>query len=97
VCTAGADGSFTVFDGSPVHVPATKVDASDTTGAGDTFVGYLAASLAGGPRELPAAMIHATRASAVAVTRPGAMESIPWRDEVPAPPNPAMPRLDVPN
>ena len=84
VCTAGAEGSFTVVDGSPVHVPATKVDARDTTGAGDTFVGYLAASLAGSDRELPAAMLHATHASAVAVTRPGAMESIPWRDEVPA-------------
>jgi len=82
VCTAGAEGSFTVVDGSPVHVPATKVDARDTTGAGDTFVGYLAASLAGSARGLPAAMLHATRASAVAVTRPGAMESIPWRDEV---------------
>lgn len=91
VCTAGADGSFTVFDGSPVHVPATKVDARDTTGAGDTFVGYLAASLAGSHRDLPAAMVHATRASAVAVTRPGAMESIPWLDEVPALPNPATP------
>ncbi len=84
VCTAGAEGSFTVVDGSPVHVPATKVDARDTTGAGDTFVGYLAASLAGSDREMPAAMLHATHASAVAVTRPGAMESIPWRDEVPA-------------
>jgi len=65
-----------------VHVPAAKVDARDTTGAGDTFVGYLAASLAGSALGLPAAMLHATRASAVAVTRPGAMESIPLRDEV---------------
>jgi ribokinase len=98
VCTAGADGSFTVLDGTLVHVPSTKVEARDTTGAGDTFVGYLAASLAGGPRDLPAAMIHATGASALAVTRTGAMESIPWSSEVPAsPPNPAMPSLDVPN
>jgi ribokinase len=98
VCTAGADGSFTVLDGTLVHVPATKVEAKDTTGAGDTFVGYLAASLAGGPRDLPAAMIHATRASALAVTRTGAMESIPWRSEVPvSAPNPAMPSPVVPN
>jgi len=96
VCTAGADGSFTVLNGSPVHVPATKVDARDTTGAGDTFVGYLAASLAGSPKELPAAMIHATRASALAVTRTGAMESIPWQHELPlSAPNPAMPSLVV--
>ena len=103
VCTAGAEGSFTVLDGSLVHVPAAKVDAKDTTGAGDTYVGYLAASLAGSPRDLPSAMIHATRASALAVTRTGAMESIPWRREVPASaqnpanPNTAMPSLVVPN
>jgi ribokinase len=84
VCTAGAEGSFTVLDGGLVHVPAAKVAARDTTGAGDTFVGYLAASLAGSHRDLPAAMFHATRASALAVTRTGAMESIPWRDELPA-------------
>ena len=103
VCTAGADGSFTVLDGGLVHVPATKVVAKDTTGAGDTFVGYLAASLAGNSRELHAAMMHATRASALAVTRTGAMESIPSMHEVaasgpnPANPNPALPSLVVPN
>ncbi|MGO4191130.1 ribokinase [Arthrobacter sp. YAF17] len=98
ICTAGAEGSHTVLDGNPVHVPATKVAAKDTTGAGDTFVGYLAASLAGDPRGLPAAMVHATRASALAVTRNGAMESIPWRHEVQASaPLPAMPSLVVPN
>ncbi len=103
VCTAGADGSFTVLDGSLVHVPATKVDARDTTGAGDTFVGYLAASLADIPNDLSAAMIHATRASALAVTRTGAMESIPWHHELPASapnpanPNPANPNLAMPS
>jgi ribokinase len=84
LCTAGAQGSFTDLDGELVHVPASKVTAADTTGAGDTFVGYLAASLASGKRGLPAAMIHASRASALAVTRAGAMESIPWRHELPA-------------
>ncbi len=98
VCTAGAEGSFTVLDGNLVHVPASKVAAKDTTGAGDTFVGYLAASLAGSRHGLAAAMIHATRASALAVTRSGAMESIPWNRELPAPaPSPAMPSLVVPN
>ncbi len=98
VCTAGADGSFTVLDGSLVQVPATKVDARDTTGAGDTFVGYLAASLADIPNDLSAAMIHATRASALAVTRTGAMDSIPWRHELPASaPNPDNPNLAMPS
>ena len=103
VCTAGAEGSFTVLDGSLVHVPAAKVAPKDTTGAGDTFVGYLAASLAASPRDLSAAMTHATRASALAVTRTGAMESIPWHHEIPASapnpanPNSATPSLVVPN
>ncbi|MFF2242738.1 ribokinase [Arthrobacter sp. NPDC058130] len=98
VCTAGADGSFTVLHGSLVHVPAAKVAAKDTTGAGDTFVGYLAASLARNPSDLPAAMIHATHASAVAVTRTGAMESIPWVHEIAAPaPNPTIPNPTIPN
>ncbi|MDP9980901.1 ribokinase [Pseudarthrobacter oxydans] len=97
VCTAGAEGSHTVLDGNLVHVPATKVTATDTTGAGDTFVGYLAASLAGGPRRLPAALIQASRASALAVTRSGAMESIPWRHEIPASePSPATTNPAIP-
>lgn len=101
VCTAGAEGSHAVLDGNVVHVPAAKVTATDTTGAGDTFVGYLAASLAGGTGRLPEAMIHATRAAALAVTRSGAMESIPWRHEIsasepsPATTNPVIPYQGV--
>jgi ribokinase len=97
VCTAGPEGSFTVVDGGLVHVPAPKVTAVDTTGAGDTFVGYLAASLAADRADLAGAMILAARASALAVTRTGAMESIPWRHEI-SPPSPAaLTRLVVPN
>ena len=84
VCTAGAEGSFTVLDGGLVHVPASTAAAVDTTGAGDTFVGYLAASLLAMPVDLAAAMRLATSAAALAVTRTGAMESIPWRRELPA-------------
>jgi len=84
VCTAGAEGSFTVLDGGLVHVPASTAAAVDTTGAGDTFVGYLAASLLATPGDLAAAMRLATSAAALAVTRTGAMESIPWREELPA-------------
>jgi ribokinase len=95
VCTAGAEGSFTVLDGHLVHVPAFEVAATDTTGAGDTFVGYLAASLVAAPGDLSAAMALASRASALAVTRSGAMESIPFRYELPA--HLPSPALDVPN
>ena len=82
VCTAGAEGSFTVVDGDLVHVAAPRVIARDTTGAGDTFVGYLAASLLAYPGDLPSAMKLASQASALAVTRSGAMESIPQLREV---------------
>lgn len=86
VCTAGAEGSFTVVDGDLVHVPASAAATVDTTGAGDTFVGYLAASLLATPGDLAGAMRRASSAAALAVTRIGAMESIPWHGELPAAP-----------
>jgi len=57
------------------------VKAVDTTAAGDTFTGYLLASLAQG---LPVekALDQASRASAIAVSRPGAVDSIPLPDEL---------------
>ncbi|WP_072688884.1 ribokinase [Rhodococcus marinonascens] len=92
VYTAGAEGSFTVLGDNLVHVPALTVITKDTTGAGDTFVGYLAASLLADPGDLVTAMKLATRASALAVARSGAMESIPHREEVlQAPDSPSTP------
>ena len=82
LCTAGAQGAITFLGRRPVHISAPEVSVADTTAAGDTFVGYLAASLAA-DRELPAAMAIAGRAASIAVTRPGAVESIPWRHELP--------------
>lgn len=82
LCTAGAQGAVTFLGNRHVHIPAPEVFAVDTTAAGDTFVGYLAASLAA-DCELPAAMAIAGRAASLAVTRPGAVESIPWRSQLP--------------
>jgi ribokinase len=53
----------------------------DTTGAGDTFTGYFIAARAGGA-DVPAALALACRASSIAVSRQGAMESIPLAAEV---------------
>lgn len=64
-------------------VPAVKVKAVDTTGAGDTFAGYVAAALDAGERLEPA-MRRAAKASAISVTREGAAPSIPTRAEVEA-------------
>ena len=59
------------------------VNAVDTTGAGDTFAGYIAAALARG-EDLPSALRTASAASAIAVTKHGAAVSIPTLSEVEA-------------
>ena len=60
---------------------ALRVKAVDTTAAGDTYTGYFLAGLAEG-KPLPECMSLASRAAAVAVTRMGAAESIPWKREL---------------
>jgi hypothetical protein len=58
-------------DGSPVRISGHPVSAVDSTGAGDCFVGYLAAGLG---RAFPrAARTRANRAAAIGVTRHGAL------------------------
>ena len=62
---------------------AYSVKAVDTTAAGDTFTGYFLAELTRGA-SLAAALDMASRASAIAVTRPGALDSIPYLKELKA-------------
>ena len=62
-------------------VPAFTVKAVDTTGAGDTFNGVLAAALAAG-QPLPRAVRAANAAAGLSVTRRGAVGSIPHADEI---------------
>ena len=61
--------------------PALPVQAVDTTAAGDTYTGYFITGIMKG-LPLSICMDRATRASAIAVTRPGAADSIPAKDEV---------------
>lgn len=70
-------------DQKPVHVPAKKPPAPiiDTTGAGDTFLGGLAAHLTHG-RSLRAAVDIALAASSIAITRKGAGDGIPFFAEL---------------
>ena len=63
------------------HEEAVRVEAVDTTAAGDTYTGYFIAGLTEG-RPLRECMKQASRAAAVAVTRNGAAESIPWSSEL---------------
>ena len=60
---------------------AYPVKAVDTTGAGDTYMGYFVGCLAQG-MDRQTAMQYASMASAISVTRPGAAVSIPTMDEV---------------
>ncbi|MHA5048606.1 ribokinase [Streptomyces sp. SD15] len=84
VITLGAAGSLYAARGAePLTVPAPHVTAVDSTGAGDTFVGTLAVALAEG-RPMPAALAWASAAASLAVQRPGASSSMPYRSEIDA-------------
>ncbi len=92
VVTLGSRGCLVVCGAERAEVPAHAVTPVDTTGAGDTFCGVLAAALAASGRhpealdlELLADAARAgAAASALAVTRPGAQDAVPTSDEVAA-------------
>lgn len=81
IVTLGADGCVVVNKSIDQHVPAIKVNATDTTAAGDVFNGALAVSLAEGS-DLLAAVAFASAAAAISVTRLGAQASAPYRNEI---------------
>jgi ribokinase len=78
--TLGADGAL-LLDGDIERNPAPHVDAIDTTGAGDTVNGALAAELAAG-RDLREAARFALAAAALSTTAEGARGGMPRRAEV---------------
>jgi ribokinase len=79
--TLGAQGVVIVDGGGARHTPAKKVKAVDTTAAGDTFIGALAAALCEG-QSLDDAVALGQAASALCVTRRGAQTSIPYRRQL---------------
>ena len=79
--TLGARGVLVLDGGDAELVPAPRVDAVDTTGAGDTFNGALATALAEG-RALREATAFAVAAAALSTRAAGAREGMPRRDEV---------------
>lgn len=81
VVTLGGDGAVVADLERGDHVAAPSVPVVDTTAAGDTFCGALAAELADGA-ELRAAVAHGVLAGSLAVQRAGAVSSIPWRSEI---------------
>jgi len=81
VLTLGKDGAV-YADAEQKHFqPIFKVQAVDTTAAGDTFTGYFLAGLLDG-MPVPEILKMSAKASSIAVTREGAVPSIPYRDEV---------------
>jgi ribokinase len=80
--TLGKDGVYVASNnGKNFHVPAFSVKAVDTVGAGDTFCGALAVACGEG-RELSEAVRFASAAAAISVTRTGAQNAAPHRDEI---------------
>jgi ribokinase len=81
VVTLGARGALMVTKGSQQIVPGFRVQAVDTTAAGDAFNGGLAVALAEG-KSLPKAVRFANACGALATTRLGAQPSLPTAEQV---------------
>jgi ribokinase len=82
VITLGSAGSLYAARGrEPFTVPAPRVTAVDSTGAGDTFVGALAVAL-GEERPVREALGWAAAAAALPVQRAGASASMPYRSQI---------------
>ena len=81
VLTLGGDGSVYQDETGIYRQGIYKVKAVDTTAAGDTFTGYFISSIING-MPVQEGLRLAAKASAIAVSRPGATASIPLREEV---------------
>jgi len=81
IVTLGEKGSMLADADGMAHVPAYKVDPIDTTAAGDAFIGGLAAGYQYFS-DMRALVRFASAVAALAVTKEGAMSSLPTRREV---------------
>lgn len=81
IITLGSKGAFVVTKDEKVSVPSFKVNAIDTTAAGDTFCGSFAVALVEG-KSLKDSLQFASAAAAISVTRMGAQPSAPTRTEI---------------
>lgn len=84
VVTLGAEGALVASGAGVSRVAAVRVDAVDTTGAGDSFTAALACRLGAG-ESLAQAAAYAARVGAATVTKEGAQASFPTAAEVAAP------------
>ncbi|MDX3926590.1 MAG: ribokinase [Shinella sp.] len=83
IVTLGAEGVVAIRDGEVFRAKGLAIEPVDTVGAGDTFCGYLAASLDAG-LAFPDALRRAAVAGSLACLKRGAQPSIPFSEEVAA-------------
>lgn len=81
IVTMGSKGSMVYHEGQATFVPSKKVNAVDTTAAGDTYCGGLCVALSEGKNIIEAAQF-ATASSALTVQKRGAQDSIPYRKDI---------------
>jgi ribokinase len=81
IITMGEAGAYVKSENFTGMVPGIKVNAVDTTAAGDVFNGAIAVALSEG-KDLKEAVAFANKAASISVTRMGAQASAPYRNEV---------------
>lgn len=79
----GPDGAITIAEGEEIRTGIFKVDALKPTGAGDSFMAGLLASLAAG-RTLEQSIRRGSACAAIVVARPGCAPAMPYPDELEA-------------
>lgn len=83
ILTRGEHGAYYFYQDNQIFAPPFNVPVVDTTAAGDAFIGGLAAALAD-DLDLHVALLRASAAGALAVTKAGAQTSLPLKSEVEA-------------
>jgi len=96
IVTLGDLGAAATVRGSVHRVAAPAVEAVDTTGAGDAFLGGFAYALASGS-EPDQALVTANACGALSVTRPGTQTSLPDLRAVEQALSPRIPRAPLPH
>jgi ribokinase len=81
IITMGSKGALLYTEENAILIPSPKVEATDTTAAGDVFNGAIAVAVAEG-KPLEDAVEFACKAAAISVTRLGAQASAPYRKEL---------------
>lgn len=81
IITLGAKGALYMSKEKTKYIEGYKVNALDTTAAGDIFNGALVSGMAGGMK-MEEAIVYANKAAAISVTRMGAQASAPDSNEM---------------